>query len=156
MEIEVEVSAQTAFAKLEGVSARVRDRFTENLKPIEEAMLTDARTAALAHFHSVGKKPGLYLGAFEGGVHEDDKRVVGWVRNANPLAHLLEYGFTISDLMIEAGGIMKFEAAGVGELYRRAVHRHATAVQAYPAIKPAFDAHKGEIQEAAERAVEGL
>jgi len=153
--VEFEVDDKSAFARLEGVPQRVRERFAELLKPIEAAMLADARERALAHFHSVGKKPGLYLGAFAGGVSEKPSGVVGWVRNANPLAHLLEYGFTISDLMIAASGVMAFEAEGVGELYRREVHRHATPVQAYPAIGPAFDAHKADVRAAAEQAAAG-
>ena len=155
MTIEFEVDDSQAFAKLEGASDRVMDRFAEELTGIEQAMVNDARARAVAHFHSVGKKPGLYLGAFSGGVTQKPSGVVGYIRNNNNLAHLLEYGFTISDLLIEASGIMRFEAEGVGELYRREVHRHATPVQAYPAIHPAFAAHKDEILAAAERAAEG-
>ena len=69
MTIEFEVDDSQAFAKLEGASDRVMDRFAEELTGIEQAMVNDARARAVAHFHSVGKKPGLYLGAFSGGTN---------------------------------------------------------------------------------------
>lgn len=155
MPITFKVDDSNAFVSLDGASDRVMDRFAELLRPIEEAMLDDARARAIGHFHSVGKKPGLYLAAFAGGVSRKPSGVVGWVRNSNNLAHLLEYGFTISDLMIEASSVMRFDLAGVGELYRREVHRHATPVQAYPAIVPAFEARAGDVQAAAEQAAKG-
>jgi hypothetical protein len=155
MPISFEVNDASAFAALDGADDRVMDRFAELLRPVEQAMLDDARSRAIAHFHSVGKKPGLYLGAFAAGVSRKDSGVVGWLRNANNLAHLLEYGFTISDLVIEASGAMRFDVAGVGELYRREVHRHATPVQAYPAIHPALAARADEVLAAAEQAAKG-
>jgi hypothetical protein len=158
MSIDFQIDAASAFAAIEGAPQKVVDNFAALLKPIEEAMLADARGRALAHFHSVGAKPGLYIGAFDGGVKVEHGSVIGWMGNSNQLAHLLENGFTISDLMIYAKNaeVMKFAGGGVGDLYRKAVHRHATTVQPYPAIKPAFDAAKGDIQAAAEQAVQGL
>jgi hypothetical protein len=156
MDVKVEMTPATAYVKLEGVAPKVVEQFAKNLEVVEEAMLADAKSIALDHFHSVGKKPGLYLAAFQGGVKTQASSVTGYVRNANNLAHLLEYGFTISDLMIESAGVMKFALGGVGDLYRRAVHRHATVVQAYPAITPAFEAHKAEVLDAAQKAVDSL
>ena len=158
MPLTFEVDPQTAFATIEGAPQKVIDRFAEALRPIEQAMVDDARARAVAHFHSVGAKPGLYLAGFSGGVTEKHGSIIGWVGNSNPLAHLLEKGFTISDLMIYARNaeVMKFAVAGVGDLYRKAVHRHATQVRPYPAILPAFQAKEGEIMDAAQRAVEGL
>jgi hypothetical protein len=157
MEISFEVDDSGAFANLEGASDRVMERFAEELRPVEQAMLADARARAVAHFHSVGAKPGLYLGAFSGGVKKTPSGVVGWIRNDNQLAHLLEFGFTISDILIavkHVGDVMAFEG-DVGTLYREYVHRHSTGVQAYPAIHPAFEARKAEIEAAAERAARG-
>jgi len=158
MPFDFEVHSQSAFAALDGVSEKVIDRFAEELRPIEQAMLDDARARAVAHFHSVGAKPGLYLAGFKGGVTVKHGSAIGFVGNSNQLAHLFERGFTISDLMIYARNaeVMKFAAGGVGDLYRKAIHRHATHVKPYPAILPAFEARKGEIEAAAERAVEGL
>jgi hypothetical protein len=158
MSFDFEVHAESAFALLEGVGEKVIDRFAEELRPIEQAMLDDARARAAAHFHSVGAKPGLYLGGFGGGVTVKHGSAIGWMGNSNPLAHLFEAGFTISDLMIYAKNaeVMKFAAGAVGDLYRKAVHRHATAVQPYPAILPAFEAKKGDIEAAAEQAAKGV
>jgi len=158
MSIEFEIDASSVYAKLDKLSGEVRDRFAASIKQIEERMLAEARANAVAHFHSVGKKPGVYLASFSGGVKQTDGSIIGWVRNGARLAHLMENGFTISDLLIagSADAVMKFELAGVAELYRRSVHRHKTAVQAYPAIAPAFEAHKGEVLDAARIAVEKL
>jgi hypothetical protein len=152
MAIEFVVDDSHAFAKFEGAGGRLKERLVEALRPIEQAILDDAMQRAVAHFHTVGAKPGLYLAAFSGGVKETDRGVVAWVRNPNPLAHLLEYGFTISDLLIEANGVMAFDMQGVGTLYRSEVHRHETKVQAYPAIRPALADHVDEIRGALERA----
>ncbi len=84
--------------------------------------------------------------------------VIGWLRNPNQLAHLFENGFTISDILIAtktANGVMAFEMAGVGQLYRQYVHRHETKVPAYPAIHPALAAHAADVREAAQTAAEG-
>lgn len=158
MPITVEIEASSAFAKLDGLAGQVRERFVASVKEIEKAILAEARANAVAHFHSVGKKPGVYLASFSGGVKETGGSVIGWVRNGARLAHLMEDGFTISDLMIHAeGGLMElFEADTVLVLYRREVHRHATPVQAYPAIGPAFEVHKPEIEAAARAAVQNL
>jgi len=156
MSLTVNVDTSSAVAKLEAVGPTVRDAFAASLRTIEQAMLADARANAEAHFHSVGAKPGAYFAAFEGGVKQTDSAVIGYVRNANPLAHLLENGFTISDLTISAANVMRFELAGVGEIYRREIHRHATPVQAYPAITPAFEAHVAEVEAAALQATAKL
>ena len=139
---------------LEGMGDNVMSVFAKSLREIESRILGAAQANAVAHFHSIGAKPGLYLAGFQGGVKEGKSSVVGYVRNSNQLAHLLEYGFTISDLMIAADeGVMKFLTEDVGTVYRREIHRHETQVQAYPALGPAFDAHKGEVAAAAEDAV---
>ena len=157
MNFDVKLEAG-ALERIAAAGETVQSLMAEHLAPIASDMLADARSRAQAHFHSVGAKPGLYLAGFEGGVKmEADGSAVGWVANRNPLAHLLEYGFTISDLMIEANGMaMKFAVAGVGDLYRHAVHRHATDVQAYPALTPAFEARKADVVEAAREVARGL
>jgi hypothetical protein len=158
MPFQFEIDDSAAFAKMEGASDKVMDRFAELLRPVEEAMLADARAKDVAHFHSVGAKPGLYLAAFSGGVKKTPAGVVGWIRNGNNLAHLLENGFTISDILIatkSAGGVMAFDMGGVGKLFREYVHRHETKVQAYPAVHPAYEAHRDEVMAAAREAAKG-
>ena len=157
MSIRMEIDASSAFAKLDGMAADVRQRFAASVKEIEEKILAEARANAVSHFHSVGKKPGVYLASFSGGVNQTKGSIIGWVRNGARLAHLMENGFTISDLLIQSKDVMAFlDAGSVAALYRSQVHRHATPVQAYPAIKPAFEAHKAEIETAASAAVQKL
>jgi len=158
MPFTMKVEARSAFAQFDGLADKVRQRFAGSIKRTEEAILAEARANAVAHFHSVGAKPGVYLASFSGGVKETNGSVIGWVRNGARLAHLMEDGFTISDLMIQAkGGVMAWmEANSVAALYRREIHRHATPVQAFPAIRPAFEAHKAEIEAAARAAVQNL
>ncbi len=148
-----------ALDRIAAMGETVQSLMAGRLQPIAQEILDEARNRAEAHIRYVSDyKPGLYLAGFGGGVKiEPNGDVVGWVGNKNPLSHLLEYGFTISDLMIEANGMaMKFEEAGVGELFRREVHRHETQVRAYPAILPAFEARKGEVIEAARDVARGL
>ena len=158
MPISIDIQASSLFAKLEGMSGKVRERFAASMKRTEESILSQARSNAVAHFHSVGNKPGVYLSAFSGGVKETPGSITGWVRNGARLAHLMENGFTISDLMIQAdsGAMAFFEANSAAEPYRRNVHRHATDVQAFPAIGPAFEAHRAEIEAAARAALQNL
>jgi hypothetical protein len=146
------IDDETVFARFDHMGPRVREMLVEALTPIADAMLADARGRAEAHIHSTGAKPGLYLDSIQGGVADKPGEVVGWVRSANPLAHLLEYGFTISDMTIEAsaGAVMKFEMPGAGELYRREVHRHEIRVRPYPAIRPALDDFAAAIEAAFE------
>ena len=74
--------------------------------------------------------------------------MVGWLRSGDPLAHLLEEGFTISAMLIESAKVMAFEWAGVGEVFAHEVHRPATDVRAYPSILPSFEAREAEIEAA--------
>jgi hypothetical protein len=153
MPFAFEIDASAAFVRLDEIGPRVHDLLVGEMRTLADAMQEDARSRAIAHFHSVGKKPGLYLDSIRGGVSDKKTRVSGYVRSANPLAHLLENGFTISDLLIEAakGGVMAFEVETVGTLYASTVHRHSTEVKAYPAIHPAFDAAKPAIEAALQR-----
>jgi hypothetical protein len=153
MAFSFEVDAQGAFAKLDAVGPTVRQALLDELTPIEVDMTNDARARALAHFHSIGAKPGLYLASIYGGVSNKGSSIVGYVRSSSPLAHLLELGFTIKDMIIEAksDGVMAFEVGGIGEVFSRKVHRPETVVEPYPAIFPAFEAKRAEIAEALER-----
>jgi hypothetical protein len=161
MSLTVKLTNDRAFTIFDGVGDDVMSAFAKGLRDIESRILSDARANAVSHFHSAGVDPGGYLKAFQGGVKEKKGSVVGYVRNAHPIAHLLEYGFTISDLMIvpgtgkntkaQVGDLMKF-AGSAGDVFRRTVPRPETAVRAFPALGPAFEAHRGEIIAAAEDA----
>jgi hypothetical protein len=156
MAASFEVDASGAFARLDRIGPGVRQALLDELTPLAAEMADGARYLALAHFHSIGAKPGLYLASIAGGVSDKDSKVVGYVRSSNPLAHLLELGFTIKDMIIEAksGGVMAFDAGGIAEVFTRKVHRPETKVQAYPAIQPAFDAMRGEVEAALRRVKE--
>jgi hypothetical protein len=156
MPVTFAIDAQAAFVHLDRIGPGVHQALLDELTPIADAMQADARSRALGHFHSLGKKPGLYLDSIRGGVSDKGTRVSGYVRSSNPLAHLFEDGFTISDMLIEAanGGVMAFEEGGVGQMFRQEIHRHETAVKPYPAIHPAFDAARSEIEAALRRVAE--
>ena len=146
------VDADGAFARFDAIGPRARQALKDTLAPIAAELQSEAREIAIAHFHSIGKKPGLYLESLRAGVSDKGPSIVGWLRSGNALAHLLELGFTISDLIIPAnsGGVMAFEEGGVRK-FAKSIHRHETKVDPYPAIGPAFEAHRGEILAALER-----
>ena len=146
------VDASRAFVRLDAIGPTMHRLLVDELTPIAADMLAEAKSNAVNHFHSVGAKPGAYLAAFSGGVSDKGTRVTGYLRNASPLAHLLEDGFTIKDMIIEAkSGVMAFDVGGIAKAFARSVHRHATAVSAYPAIRPAFEAKRSQILAALQR-----
>jgi hypothetical protein len=154
MLFDVAFDTTAAFAKFDLADSNVREALLDELKPLAETIAADARRRAVAHFHSTGKKPGLYLASIYGDARaKGDSQVVGFVRSNNGLAHLLELGFTIRDWIIDSKGpypmLFQVDGEAVGA---RSVHRHATQVEPYPAIFPAFEAARPEIDDAFERA----
>jgi hypothetical protein len=151
---------------LDKIGPDVRQALTESLGQIAKSTEADARARAQAHIRFLGvKKPGTYAPSIKGGVADKGgSRITGYVRSAHPLAHLLELGFNITDLMIvpgtgkntsaQAGDIMKF-AGDAGDVFRAVVHRHATTVPPYPAIYPAFEAARPDIMDAFDKAAKG-
>ncbi len=133
---------------LDKVSPTVRELLNRELDDFVEEITSDARARAAAHIRYLGaKNPGTYVASIEGGVADKEQsRLTGYVRSGHPLAHLMEFGFTISDLTIvaSAADVMAFEG-DAGTVYAKTVHRHTTNVQPYPAILPAFEARKDEI-----------
>jgi hypothetical protein len=150
------IDAEAAYARLDGIGPKARQALKDALTPIAPAMEADARKIALDHIHSIGDpaKAGRYLASIRAGVSDKGYSIVGWLRTPSPLGHLLELGFTISDWVIVPGtgkyprsgldGVMAFEVGGVSKVVK-SVHRHATKVSPYPAIGPAFTAHRAEI-----------
>lgn len=133
---------------LDAVAPSLRAKLIDALTPIADEIAADAKAAAAAHIRFLGaKNPGSYVESIKAGVSiRDAQRVIGYVRSGHHLAHLLEDGFTIKEMMIAAGdgGIMAFEGE-LGMQFARQVHRPETKVPAYPAINPAFEARRGEI-----------
>ena len=144
------------FEVLYKVGPNAEKLLEQRLAPLAQQMESDARSRASAHIRFLGsKKPGTYVPSIKGGLaHKKPTRVTGYVRSGHPLAHLMELGFKISDLMIvpgtgkgttsSLGALMAF-AGDAGDVIRAAVHRHQTVVPAYPAIFPAFEAKRNEI-----------
>ena len=147
---------------LDAVAPAIRAKLIDALTPIAEDIAADAKAAAEAHIRFLGaKNPGSYVESIKAGVStRDAQRVIGYVRSGHHLAHLLEDGFTISDLTIvpgtgkaglsHLGAIMAFDG-DAGMQFAREIHRHETKVHAFPAINPAFAARRGEILAAMER-----
>lgn len=139
---------------LDQIGPGVRESMKADFAPIVQAMESDARARAAAHIHSLGKNPGKYAASIKGGVSvKNPNRVTGYLRSGSPLAHLMELGFTIKDMIITAvgGSAMKFEGEA-GVMFAHAVHRHQTTVKPYPAIFPAFEAQRGAIDAALTKA----
>lgn len=152
MSIDLKIDTTRITARLEAMGPNVHQALVRALDPLAQSIAGTARDNASAHIRFLGKNPGKYLSSIYGGVSDKDKRVTGYVRSGNPLAHLLESGFTISDIVIDPGDIMTFEG-DAGQVFARVVHRHETQVKPYPALTPAFEAHAGEIEGALTGAV---
>lgn len=133
---------------LDKVGPNAEKLLEQRLAPLATEIASDARSRAQAHIRFLGaKKPGSYVQSIKGGVaHKKPTRVTGYVRSGHPLAHLMEEGFTISDMMIvpKSGAVMAF-TGDAATVFARHVHRHQTVVPAYPAIFPAFEAKRNEI-----------
>ena len=144
LDIKVDVDESHVNAHFDQIGPDVKQALLTLSAEIAREIEDAARGFAIAHFHSVGAKPGLYLAGFKSGTYDKQSRVGGWVNNANPLAHLLEYGFTISEMTITAANLMAFEG-DAGTVFAKYVHRPETEVPAYPALHPAFDEAKAAI-----------
>ena len=161
--LNVRVDDDRAMARLENVAPKARESLASSLRDLADEIAADARSRAQSHIRFLGvKAPGSYVQSIQGGVSEKDKQIVGYVRSGHPLAHLMELGFQISDWLIvpgtgknttsSAGAIMAFAGQG-GTVFSHYVHRHATRVQPYPAMLPAFEAARGDIETALQSAL---
>ncbi len=157
MAIKVTLEEKSVVERLEKLPRNVRDALFAALYPEALAIQGDARQRAAAHIRFFGPKdPGSYVASIYGGVSSSKKeaKVLGYVRSSHPLAHLMELGFTIKDMMIgpKAGEIMAF-AGDAGQVYTRYVHRHETKVRPYPAIYAAFQDARNRVQQKIENTV---
>ena len=152
--LNVRVDADRAMARIENVAPKAREKLAESVRDLADEIAADARSRAQSHIRFLGlKAPGSYVQSIRGGASEKDKQIVGFVRSGHPLAHLMELGFQITDLMITAkpGGVLA--NASLDEVFGIKVHRHATAVKPYLAILPAFEAARADIETALQAAV---
>ena len=151
------VSTNRLTQVLDSVGPNVKARLEESLGRLGKEMASDARSRAQAHIRFIGaKKPGSYVASITGGLAKPKSktRTTGYVRSGHPLAHLMEDGFNITDILIaakNAGEVMAFWGSA-GLMFREYVHRHATHVQAYPAIHPAFEARRADVMAAIDQA----
>lgn len=146
----IEINDGRLNAWFDAAPANVRAHLLARLTPIASDMRDDAKGRAAAHIRYTGKYPGQYLDSIQSGVSmKHPTRVTGYIRSGFFLARLLETGFNITDIMIYPKRVqaMLFEAFG-GKVFAKAVHRHATRVEPYPAIRPAYESRKAEIIEA--------
>ena len=160
--LNVKVDADRAMARLENVAPKARAALASSMRDLADEIAGDARARAQSHIRFLGKKAaGSYVQSIHGGVSEKDKQIVGYVRSGHPLAHLMDLGFQITDWLIvpgtgkympgRPGAIMADAEADT--IYGKFVHRHATKVQPYAAILPAFEAARSEIETALQAAV---
>jgi len=155
------VIADRASGPNEHLLPGVREALKKALDPLQQRLTQDVRARALAHIHTTGKKPGLYLASIYGGVSDKTHRVSGYVRSSNPLAHLLEYGVADTgahDILPNVARVLKF-MGDAGAVFARLVHHPGANIPAYPAFGPALEARKAEIEatltQAAETAAKG-
>ena len=141
-------------AQLEKLGAGLRQALEEKLKPLAAHIASDAQDRAAAHIRFLGAKPGAYVASIKGGVASKDARVVGWVRSAHPLAHILEYGAHTPPHEIKASVAKMLHFTGsAGEVFARIVHNPGADIPAYPAITPAFAAAADDVRAAINAAV---
>ena len=138
-------------ARLEQVAPDAREALKDALRDLETAIAADARDRASAHIHYLGAKaPGSYVESIHGGVSEKDRSIVGYVRSSHPLAHLMELGVKPHDILPSAAKVLHFEGSA-GEVFAKYVHD--PGMQPYPAMIPAFEAARGDIEATLEAAV---
>lgn len=147
MKIEINIDASHAMAKLDGIGPNVHDALVKALAPLAQEVAAAARDFAVAHIRFEGKKPGAYLASIYGGVADKPGLVAGFVRSGHPLAHLLEEGANIPphEIYPSAADVLAFEGSA-GDMFAAHVNSPGAVVPAYPAIAPAFDAARGEIE----------
>jgi hypothetical protein len=113
----LEVTDNRLLQLLDGVAPGVQDKLRERLAAIGAEVAADANMRTAAHIRSWGAKdPGTLATSFRGGL-------------AKAKSESRVTGF----------------AGDAGEVFRRVIHRHATKVPAYPALRPAFDDRRGEV-----------
>lgn len=146
MTINLTIDESRLTARLDKITPDVRAALVQALGPIAQSIAAEARGIAAAHIQFEGVKPGAYLASIYGNVSDKSGKVIGFVRSGNPLAHLLEYGTkerfrkTFKSAK-EVLGELRTGYTGVGpEL---------------PAIGPAFESARGEIETAISQALEG-
>ena len=154
----MEVNSGNLTQRLESIGPKVRVALKGVLGPLAKAIEGDAKARASAHIHFIGlKKPGSYLESIKGGVADKGPKVTGYVRSGHPLAHLLEFGANTPahEILPSASSVLAFLMPGAATVFAKAVKHPGAVIPPYPAIYPAFDARKGQIEQTMKRTVLG-
>lgn len=154
--ITFEVSTRGAEAKLDRILPDVEIAIQAALKPIASEMQHKAQGNALAHILWEGKKPGQFVASIRGGTFRKNGKVGAYVRSGNPLAHLLEEGYTYKaqDILPRVQDVMAFYWYGIGEnVMFRKVHRDQMRVRAFGDLGRAFNDILPDARDVIERAV---
>ena len=154
MTVKMDVSAERLVARIDKLLPSVREALVEALGPLARAMASDAQDRAAAHIRYLGKKPGQYLASIYGGTFDKDSIVGGFVRSGNPLAHLLEWGASVGphEILPRIADALAFEGSA-GTAFAARVQNPGAEIPPYPAIGPAFEAAKDDIEAAVRKAI---
>lgn len=148
MKVTIDVADRRIVARLEAIGPSVREALNQALRPIAAVMESDAKSRATAHIHTMGVKPGQYLESIHAGVSDKhNNKVIGWLRSASSVAHLLEFGAQTPphDILPTIASVLAFEG-GAGTVFAKAVHSPGAIIPAYPAIFPALEAMRDTIE----------
>lgn len=149
--LNVKVDDDRAMARIENVAPNAREKLVESLRDLADAIAADARGRASSHIRFLGAKaPGSYVQSIEGGVSEKDRQIVGYVRSGHPLAHLMELGAQPHDILPKVAKVLAFQGSA-GTVFAR--HVHSPGMRPLPAILPAFEDARDDIEAALQAAV---
>jgi hypothetical protein len=135
--------------RLDSLGPDLRAALAEEFTPIAVGMTRAARGAAQAHIRYLGTKPGAYLASIQGGVASKESKVVGYVRSGSPLAHLMEGGVGPHRIAAKNARALSWMGAS-GRVFAKLVNDPGAA--AFPALAPAFDDARADIDQAIARA----
>lgn len=130
------VVTDDASKALKQIAPEARAALRSAMAPLARKLTQDVRAKALAHIHTFGAKPGLYLASIHGGVSDKDARISGYVRTGNQLAHLLEYGTASHAIVAKRKQVL----ASADQVFGRVVNVSSPAY-------PAFDVLEGRREE---------
>jgi len=145
----VRVNDSAVAARFARIGPGVRQGLIDALTPQADAIAADVR--------SIWSARSKYMGVST----KNPDRVTGYVRSDKPgvffggrlvpLAQLLEYGANVPAHQILAvlGKALHFTGSA-GETFAKSVQSPGATIPAYPAIHPAFDAHRADIRDAIE------
>jgi hypothetical protein len=158
----VRVNDSAVAARFARIGPGVRQGLIDALTPQADAIAADVRSIWSARSKYMGADPGALVDNIQSGVStKNPDRVTGYVRSDKPgvffggrlvpLAQLLEYGANVPAHQILAvlGKALHFTGSA-GETFAKSVQSPGATIPAYPAIHPAFDAHRADIRDAIE------